>query len=87
MPIEEKKAMTLFLGAIALVLLCVGIAGLDYSETRERASEVPLHAQRIKAIETTMQEATREQTAATRELSRAVYELREVVAEMRGRSQ
>lgn len=84
---DEKKAGTLFAGAIALVLFCVTIVGLDYRETRERAAVVPLNSQRIGLVEDNFKAATSEQAAATRELSGAVGDLREAIAEMRGANQ
>lgn len=83
MALDQKQTSLLFAGAIALVLLCVGIVGIDYTETRNKASIVPLNTQRIGAVEKTMEAATREQAAATRELSRAVSDLRVAIGELK----
>lgn len=87
MPQDTKNPSLILAGAIALVLGSVLLVGVDYTETRERASMVPLNEQRISAVEITMREASREQTAATKELSRAVQDLRETIAELRAHTQ
>ena len=83
--VDRKQAGLLFAGAIALVLLCVSIVGLDYSETRKRAADVPLNTQRIANVESAMKNAAKDQADATKELAAAVSDLRETIAEMRGR--
>jgi len=82
MPADNQQASYLFAGAVALVLGSVALVGIDYTETRDRASKVPLNTQRIEAVEITVKEATREQTQATKELRVAVQELRETIAGM-----
>lgn len=83
MPADQKQASYLFAGAVALVLGAVALVGIDYTETRDRAAKVPLHAQRLQAVETSVKDASREQAQATRELRVAVQELRETIAGMR----
>lgn len=80
---DKKQSATLFAGAVALIILAIGIVGIDYTETRGRASLVPLNTQRIAAVEMTMKESAREQTNATKDLAMAVSELRDVVMQLR----
>lgn len=86
MRIDKQQAAFILAGSIALILGSVALVGVDYTDVRKQAALVPLNAQRIDHIETTMREASREQTDATKELSKAVSELRETIAELKGRT-
>lgn len=87
MPQETKNSSLILAGAIALVLGSVLLVGVDYTETRERASNVPLNTQRIEYIETSIKRASREQTMATKELSLAVQELRETIVGIKAKQE
>jgi len=80
----ERNAGKLFAGAIAMVLICVTIVGIDYSETRQRAAKVPVNTHRLNNVEEALKSSAKEQALATRDLARAVGDLREAIAELKG---
>lgn len=88
--VEYKQAGLLFSGAVALLLICVTIVGIDYSEVRRHAATVPLNSQRITSVEEAMRDgaraqadATHAQAKATKELSLTVADLRVAIAELK----
>ena len=71
----ESNSMKLLAGAIALCVICAAVLGIDYSQVRDRAGQIPTIEHRTSVIEESIKEGAREQASAIRELSLNISKL------------
>ena len=91
---SENNTQKLFAGAVALCLIAAAIVGIDYSQVRDRAGEVPTLSHRQdtteKAIESLLEDAKierRQFTQALADLNQSIQSLNSELAILRDREQ
>ena len=77
--IDKERAGLLFAGAIIILMGALVLVGKDYHDTRSRSQDVPLLDHRMRAVETSIKEASQEQARSVRELAAAVVRLEQTI--------